>query len=287
MKKQISKSSRQNLNIVGWIPSSWFAIFLLFPILLTFVMSFLKRGTYGGVEWVFSFDNYLRAFDLIYLRIFSKSVGLASMTTLICLLIAYPLAWALVTLPAKRRHIFLVLLFVPFLTNMLIRIYALKVITAFDGPFVYLLSSLGLEVDPFTVSQNIYLVMYGMVTTYLPFMIFPLYSAMDRMNFSLIEASWDLGANQFQILFKVLIPSTFKAAIMGANLVFIPCLGEYLIPDLLGGAKTMLMGNLITEQFLKARDWPFGSALAMVLILLLVLFIFIMNKTQRTHDGKA
>ncbi len=277
----------KNMSFVAWIPSIWFGVFLLFPILMTFLMSFQKRGTYGGVEWVFNFENYIRAFDFIYLKIFWKSLLLSGSTTLICLMLAYPLAWALVTLPQRTRSLFLLLLIIPFLTNMLIRIYALKVITAFDGPFIALLVQVGVEVDRFTVSQNIWLVMYGMVTTYLPYMIFPLYAAMDRMNFSLVEAAQDLGACPRHVLFQVLIPNTYKAAITGASLVFIPCLGEYLIPDLLGGAKSMLMGNLITEQFLKARDWPFGSALAMILIFLLMIFIFISSRSKGSANGKA
>jgi spermidine/putrescine transport system permease protein len=276
---------KKKMNLIGLVPSFWFSIFLFFPILITLLMSFQKRGTYGGVDWVFNFDNYIRAFDLIYLKIFWKSLVLSGVTTMMCLILAYPLSWALVTLPQRKRAFFLLLLIIPFLTNMLIRIYALKIITAFDGPFIWVLSFLGLQVDPFKVSQNIYLVMYGMVTTYLPYMIFPLYAAMDRMNFSLIEAAEDLGASQFGILNDVLIPCTKSAALTGASLVFIPCLGEYLIPDLLGGAKSMLMGNLITEQFLKARDWPFGAALAMILIFILVVFIFLTRK--KDSHGEA
>jgi len=155
------------------------------------------------------------------------------------------------------------------LMNLIIRIYAIRFFVGFDGPLVQILQALSIPHDPYALSQNQFLVFYGMVSSYLPFMVFPLYGALEKFDFSLVEASYDLGGTPLQALWKILIPNTKTAIASGCLLVFVPTLGEFVIPDLLGGAKNMLAGNLITEQFLKARDWPFGSALSIVLILIL------------------
>lgn len=265
---------------------TWFLLFLIIPLFIVLFVSFLSRSPYGSIQYIFQVDNYLRVFQFVYLKIFASSLKLAFLTSLICLIIGFPLAWVIATAKPQNRPLLIFSLAIPFLTNLIIRIYAIKLFVGMDGPVQGILNFLGVQFDPFYFTQNETLVLYGMVTTYLPFMVFPLYAAFEKFNFSLVEAAMDLGASQFGVLFKVLIPNMKTAIVNGFILVFIPCLGEFVIPDLLGGAKNMLVGNLITEQFLKARDWPFGAALSMVLILILVLIPIILRKTflRNVHE---
>lgn len=252
---------------------AWLGALFAGPIAYLVVLSFARKGTYGGVEWVFGFQNYARSLDPLFLEILFRSVALAALTTLICLAIAIPLSWSLVTLPARSRGLWLSLLVVPFLMNLITRVYALKTVVSFDGglaEFLRWMAALtGSEFDAMALSQNQFLVFYGMVATYLPFMIFPIFVALEKFDFLQVEAAEDLGATSWGVLFKVLLPQLRPAIAAGMTMVFVPALGEFVIPDLLGGAKVMLAGNLITEQFLKSRDWPFGAALAVELILLM------------------
>lgn len=233
---------------------------MLIPIFIVLVYSFLSKGTYGNIIFDFSFANYKRASDLLYFRIFWNSIKLATLTTVSCLIIGYPMAYTLATAPAKFRHTLLILVIIPFWTNLVLRAYAIK----------FLLTR------QFGMSEGDLAVWLGMVTNYLPFMVIPLYVALEKFDFSLLEAARDLGASSVQSFRRVLLPLTKKAVITGCILVFIPALGEFVIPELLGGARTMLIGNLIAEQFLKARDWPFGSALS-ILLIAPVFFVLLLN----------
>lgn len=263
----VRSGTGSELSFLGYPVFVWFLFFVVAPLFLVVCLSFLQRGVYGGIEWQFSFQNYARVFNPVYLQIFLQSLRLSIVTALVCLVLAYPMAWAIAT--SRRRTFWIFALAVPFMTNLIIRVYAIRVFVGIDGPLQTLLQWIGFNFDPFIFSQNTVLVMYGMVTTYLPFMVFPLYAALEKFDFALVEAAQDLGASQTKTLFSVILPNTKLAAISGFALVFIPCLGEFVIPDLLGGAKSMLAGNLITEQFLKSRDWPFGAALSIMLILVL------------------
>jgi spermidine/putrescine transport system permease protein len=268
----------RELSVLGYPPFFWFLFFVVAPLSLVFVLSFLTRGVYGGFDWAFTTQNIQRVFEPVYLNIFLKSLRLSFFTAMACLVLAYPMAWAMATASESTRRIWILVLAVPFMTNLIIRVYAIKLFVGIGGPLQNFLTWAHIPYDPFALTQNPALVMYGMITTYLPFMVFPLYAALERFDFSLVEAAQDLGASQTKILFSVLIPNTSVAAVNGFTLVFIPCLGEFVIPDLLGGAKSMLIGNLITEQFLKSRHWPFGAALSVVLIGLLILIPFALRK---------
>jgi spermidine/putrescine transport system permease protein len=254
--------------------------------MLIAVTSLAHRGAYGVTEWSLSIENFLRALDPLYMRILGRSIWLASLTTGICLLIGIPVALTMATAKMSQRKALVFLLAVPFLANLIIRLYALKLFTSYDGALARLLQWLGISVDPFELSQNTALVFFGMLSTYLPFMVFPLYSALERFDFSLVEAAQDLGARWHQILLQVILPSLKTAMGSGVLLVFIPALGEFLIPDLLGGARTMLVGNLITEQFLKTRDWPFGSALAVIFIGLLLGGIAVFSRLSKKDSDR-
>jgi len=245
----------------------WLVTFLILPVLFVAVYSLLKRGAYGEIVWTLSLHNYTRAFDALYLGIFTKSLLLAALTTAVCMFMGFPLAYTIATASKSWRSLLLAMLMVPFLTNFVVRVYAIRAILGVEGPINSALIFSGLLTAPLVMTDSLFAVAVGMVTNYLPFMTLPIYVVLEGFDFSLLEAAQDLGARGWSVLFKVLLPMSRQGLVSGAILVFIPVLGEYMIPDLLGGARTMLLGNLITEQFLKARDWPFGAALAMILVL--------------------
>ncbi len=256
----------------------WLMFFMAAPLFLVIALGFFSRGEYGGVEAQLTLENFHRLFDPVYFTIFVRSITLSLVTALICLALSYPMAWAMASASQKWRLYFTVGLAIPFMTNLIIRVYAIKLCVGMDGPLQSLLTWLHISFDPYQISQNQTLVFYGMITSYLPFMVFPIYAALEKFDFSLVEAAEDLGASQLKVLFSVILPNTRTAAVNSFTLVFVPCLGEFVIPDLLGGAKTMLAGNLITEQFLKARDWPFGAALSLGLMTVLLVLPYLLRR---------
>ncbi len=255
---------------LGYPALVWFILFICGPLCLILITSVLTKGIYGGIEWKLTLDSYRRVQDPVYFEIFVKSLRLSVVTSILCLAIGYPMAWAMAAVSARYRNLLVVLMAIPFLMNLIIRVYAIRLFVGFDGPLLALLRSMGISHDPFAFSQNQTLVLYGMVTTYLPFMVFPLFAALEKFDFNLLEANYDLGGGHWTAFYRVLLPNTKAAIAGGILLVFIPTMGEFVIPDLLGGAKNMLVGNLITEQFLKSRNWPFGAALSVVLIVILM-----------------
>lgn len=266
-------------RILGLPALLWLLMFFVGPILYLIAMSFASKGVYGGLEWTLSFENYHRTFESIYLTIFFHSLELATTTTVLCFLLAVPLSWKIATLPSKRRGLWLTALSIPFLMNLITRIYALKTVVGFDGPLTAILKPLlGEQFDPLELSQNQPLVLYGMVASYLPFMLFPIYVALEKFDFHQVEAVYDLGGSSWRALLRVILPQLRPAIASGVVMVFVPALGEFVIPDLLGGARVMLSGNLITEQFLKSRDWPFGASLAVELIAFMALFTWLLTR---------
>ncbi len=263
----VRKRDRVQLSLlVG--PTALYLLFLfVIPLGIVFLYSFLKRGIYGQLVWEFSFQNYVRVVDPLYLSIFWRSSLLAFASTVGCLLLAYPFAYYIARRPSARtRNLLLVLVMIPFWTNFLIRTYAWRVILGNDGPINTLLLGLGVIGEPLTLIFTDGAVLVGLIYGYLPFMVLPLYAAIERIDFSLMEAAHDLYANGWKAFRKVLLPLTMPGVIAGSILVFIPSLGAFVTPDLLGGAKTVMIGNLIQGQFLTARDWPFGSAISMLLM---------------------
>jgi spermidine/putrescine transport system permease protein len=265
----------------------WFLWFLLIPLSFVLVYSLVSKGTYGGIVFRLTSDNYLRATDFIYLRIFWNSLKLATLTALSCLLIGYPMAYVMATVSPKIRSILLVSVVIPFWTNFVVRAYAIKVLFGQFGPVNHALMALGLFAEPVELVNNEFAVWLGMVTNYLPFMVLPLYVALEKFDFSLLEAAKDLGASPWNSLWRVLIPLTRPGIVTGVIFVFTPALGEFVIPDLLGGARTMLIGNLITEQFLKTRDWPFGSALSLLLIVTVMVSLVIYLRASSDEDERS
>jgi spermidine/putrescine transport system permease protein len=274
-------SDRSVVRFLGWAPLTWYVVFVAFPLLIVAATAFATRGLYGGIEWSFTAANFSRAFDPIYVSILLKSFTLSIGTTFACFVLGFPVAYSMATSTERMRNLLIMLIAIPFLTNLVIRICALKAFTSYDGPLATLLTWLHISFDPYALSQNGPLVAFGMVSTYLPSMVFPLYASLERFDFTLVEAAEDLGATFWQIGSRIVIPSLKAAMLSGVLLVFIPAMGEFLIPDLLGGAKVMLAGNLVSEQFLKARDWPFGAALSAILMILLSFVVIAVRRLEK------
>lgn len=260
-------------------------LFFLLPLFIMLLISFGQRATYGGLKpiedyWTYItsgtfFANYLRSAEPLYLQIYWRSFWMAVVTTVLCLLISYPIAYYIaVAAPPRRKNLLLGLVVVPFWTSFLIRTYAWMLILRSEGLINTVLLGSGATQQPLELLYNNFAVMIGLVYGELPFMILPLYASLEKLDLSLLEASTDLGANSVQTFFRVTVPMTMPGIVAGIVLVFIPSLGQFVVSDLLGGAKTILAGNLIQNQFAIARNKPFGSAIAfeltaLVLVLLL------------------
>ncbi len=250
------------------------------PQILMLVASLGRRSAYGGVIRDLSLANYVRALEPLYLRILAKSIGLAALTTLLCLAVAYPVAfWIGLRVSPRRRSALLVLVILPFWTSFLVRMYAWIFILRTEGLLNLLLGRFG--VAPLPLLYNDFAVLLGQVYGELPFMILPLYASLEKLDRSLLEAAADLGAAPLRALWRVTLPLTAPGIAAGCLLVFIPSLGSYLAPDLLGGGQTIYVGNLIQSQFAVARDMPFGSALSFLLSLTVLLLLFLFRRPLR------
>ena len=268
--------SARNHKLAFWLtfcpPTLWMLIFLLVPILIIGIFSFsAKQGLVDiSASWVL--DNYIRAFDPVYLSVFFKSIGIAALTTLICFLIGFPVAIGIASAPKSWKPVLLMIVVLPFWVNLLIRTYALIAVFRTRGFFNFSLewvaNLFGIPFEPFTLLYNDAAVILGLVYIHLPFMILPLYAGFEGFNKSLLEAASDLGAQQFKIITAIVLPIMAPSIISGCILVFIPALGSFLTPELLGGPSSQMIANVIERQFLAANDWPFGSALSMMLIYL-------------------
>jgi spermidine/putrescine transport system permease protein len=247
-------------------------ILVVLPLILVTILSFLSRGTYGQVEFKFNLTNYTRLFDPLYGKIVLFSLGVGMGTTVICLLVGYPLAYFLAHAPAKQRSLLLFLILLPFWTNFIIRIFAWMIILRSGGVLDSLLQWLHITQEPLNLLYTPTAVMIGMVYEYLPFVVLPLYTSLEKIENSLLEAAADLGAPPWKAFLRVTLPLSVPGMIAGTILTFIPAMGMFVVPDILGGAKTILIGNVIRNQFLTARDWPFGAAASMILMLLTMVF---------------
>ncbi|MDZ4393587.1 ABC transporter permease [Cypionkella sp.] len=251
-------------------------VFFLLPLLIIALFSFLTPGLYGGVEWAFYHWNYgrifgwaddiLEVYEPIYLQILMRSLGFAALTVLLCLLLCYPVAFWVSRLPSRWRMLFLFLITLPFFSSLIVRLYAWLLILKPSGILNTVLISVGVISEPLEILYTPAAVVLGMVYVMVPFMFLPLYSAVDNLDRALIEASMDLGATRLQTFVKVVLPQTLPGILGGAVIVFIPSVGNFIVPDVLGGAKGLMIGNLVEQQFLSARNWPFGSALSMIVM---------------------
>ena len=238
---------------------------LAVPLVIVCVYSFLTRGAYGGVEPPWTFENYSRLLDPLYGTIFARSFGIAAVATALCLALGFPLA-LFIARSGSRKNLYLSLVILPFWTSFLIRTYAWMFLLRDTGLINTLLQALGLIREPLPMLYNNGAVILGLVYGYLPFAVLPLYATVERLDPSLLEAAADLGARPITALARVTIPLSAPGIRAAAMLVFVPCLGTYLTSDLLGGSKTILIGNLVQNQFTASRDWPFGAAVSILLI---------------------
>jgi spermidine/putrescine transport system permease protein len=248
----------------------WLGLFFLIPLLLILAYSFGTSNVYGGITLGFNPGNYLRVFDPLYLEIIGRTFVIAAINTLICLALGYPLAYFIVFKGRRWRNVLILLVMVPFWTSLLIRAYAWVVILSGNGIANKALQFFGVTDEPLDLIFTTQAVMMGMVYSYLPFMVLPLYAALEKFDTRLKEAAQDLGASRWHTFWRVTFPLSMPGVIAGSILVFIPSAGEFVIPDLLGGSRTVMTGNLIQNQFLQARDWAFGSALSVMLAVLLL-----------------
>jgi spermidine/putrescine transport system permease protein len=252
----------------------WLALLLAAPLGVICAYSVLTRGAYGGVSPPWTAENYARFFDPLYAAILLRSLLMAAAATVLCLLLGFPLA-LFISRARERRSLYLFLVILPFWTSFLVRTYAWLFLLRDTGLINTVLLGAGLIREPLPLLYNNGAVLIGLVYGYLPFMILPLYATLERLDPALLEAAADLGANPWSTLLRVVIPLSGPGIRAGSILVFIPCAGAFLTPDLLGGGKTVMIGNLVQNQFTTARDWPFGSALSLALMAIVIVLVIL------------
>lgn len=282
MSKKLNLQNAIVTLIVGWL-----VLFVLIPNLMIIGTSFLTRDEANLIKFAFTFENYTRLLDPLYGKVMLHSFYMAIVATLICLVIGYPFAYIVAKIPEKWRPFMLFLIIVPFWTNSLIRTYGLKIVLGTQGILNQALMSLGLIDAPLRIMFTETAVMIGLVYILLPFMILPLYSAIEKLDGTYIEAARDLGTNKFQTLVRVILPLTMPGIIGGCLLVLLPALGMFYIADLLGGAKNLLIGNVIKSQVLNARDWPFGAATSIALTLAMAIMLYAYYRAGKLLNKKV
>ena len=250
---------------------------LVTPSVIILVYSFLTRGAYGGVERPFTLENYGRLFDPLYALIFVRSFWIAGVATALCLLLGFPLA-LFIARSGSRKNLYLSLVILPFWTSFLIRTYAWMFLLRDTGLINTVLQAMGVIREPLPMLYNDGAVILGLVYGFLPFTVLPLYATLERLDKSLLEAAADLGSRPWDTLWRVTVPLCMPGIKAGAILVFVPCLGTYLTSDLLGGSKTILVGNLVQNQFTASRDWPFGAAASLALIAVAMGLLFMVRR---------
>lgn len=291
------KQNRLHKWLIGGPPLAYLLVFFAAPVLIMVVASFRNPGEYSGLSPLFSeesgkldltTESYARFFsDFIYTELFLKSFAYAAVTTVVCLLIAYPLAMLIARSPKKHRDLLVLLVILPFWSNFLIRVYAWMIILGPQSVFVralnYFIGLFGFE--PVSLLYTPFAVIVGLVYVHLPFMVLPLYANLEKHDPALLDAAQDLGANAWRRFWRVTFPLSLPGVYAGAALVFIPALGIFAIPDILGGTEGIMIGNVIKQQFLDTRDWPFGSVLSMMLTVMAIVIAGLaafVGRRQRT-----
>lgn len=283
MKIKIFNFKQFSLGLI-WL---WLGIFSLIPITITFITSLLKHDINNLVIFKFTLDSYLQLFNSGFFKVIVQSFYLAISCTIICLLIGYPFAFIIARSKSRHKSLLLLLVIIPFWTSSLIRTYAIMAILKAKGLLNLALLSLGIIHQPLQMLYSYTAVLIGCVYDFLPFMILPLYANIEKLNSEYIEAARDLGANKFTTFVKIIIPLTMPGIIAGSLLVFLPSMTMFYIPVLLGGAKNILLGNLIESQFLAANNWPAGAAISIVITIMMCLFILIYWRASKTKDQQS
>ncbi len=265
IERQAARERRRRGLLLALPAYAYLVVFFALPLVAVGVFSFATRNRFGGVdlaEW--NLDSYRKLGEEIVFNVVARSVGLALITTVICLVVGYPFAYFLATRSPRVRNVMLVLVLIPFWTNFLVRNYAWRLLLGNDGPVSQLSEALGF--GEVRILFTPLAVVIGLIYSFLPFMILPLYASLERIDWKLVEAGRDLYATGWQSIRKIVLPLSLPGVIAGSILVFVPSLGAYVTPEILGGAKTTLLGSYIVSQFLTARNWPAGASLSMVLL---------------------
>ena len=254
---------------------AWIFIFLILPCILIISLSFFERGIYGGIDYNFNFENYSRVVEFTYLKILLNSSKIAFLSGFFAVLFGYPAAYFIYKAPAKYQIALLFLVMLPFWSNYLIRTYAWMVLLNNQGLINTILINLNIIKEPLNILYTEFSVIIGLIYNYLPFVILSIYSSISKLDHNLIEASKDLGGSSIKTFFLVTLPLTLPGVAAGFIFVFVLSIGNFITPDLLGGGKFLMIGNLIYDQFLSARDWPFGASLSFVLISIMLFLLFL------------
>jgi len=283
-KKEKKKKSKSKLWMTVAPLYIFTILFVVGPLIYMLNLSFMTRAEVWGVVKKFTFDNYLKIFEPVYLDTFIESLKLSLATTLITLVVGYPFGYFMAKLSAKWKKIMMLLVVVPFWTNALIRMYGWIIIFRSNGLLDKALIGIGMTEKPLKLLYSYPAVLVGMVYSLLPFMILAIYSVAEKMDWSYIEAARDLGASRLQAFLTITVKLTLPGILSGVVLVFIPSMGLFFISDILGGGKIMLVGNLIRDQLFTTRDWPFAAALSVVLMILTSLIIMLYRKITHVRD---
>lgn len=275
-KKRMTADKKAGITMVTPI-AVWLIVLLMVPVIYVLFISFMTRGTYGNIVLKPTLDNYAMILNSTYLKIVLNSLKIALAGTFLCILIAYPVAYFMAK-HSKKAGLLILLIMLPFCTSSLVRNYSWVVLLNTSGIVNSFLMKIGLISTPIQFLYNDAMVMVGLVYAFMPFAVLPIYSSIEKIDWSLLEAAKDLGAKPKQVFWKVTLPMTSSGIFAAVIQVFIPSLGIYFISDLLGGGNSMMIGNLIRNQFLQSNNWPFGAALSIVLILVTLIILFIYTK---------
>lgn len=293
----IALRRRTQLALLIGPVSLFLAVFFLGPLGIMIVTSFLAPGLYGGVEWTWYPHNYGRIlgfadpmfedFDPVYISIFFRSLKIAALTVVATLLVCYPAAFCISRLSERWKNFCLFLITLPFFTSLIVRLFIWVLILRQTGLVNGVLLGTGLIARPLELIYTDGAIILGMVYIFIPFMFMPVYASVEKLDWTLVRASLDLGAGPIRTFLRIILPLTAPGIAGGALIVFIPALGNFVVPAVLGGAKVMMLGNLIEQQFLSARNWPFGSALAMMVmsVMLVLLFVHVILSGRRGFDA--
>lgn len=271
------------LSMIGPV-GLWVLVLVFIPMIYIIIMSFLTRGTYGGIVFKISIDGYNTLFDPMYMEVIVKSVMISVRTTVMCILIGYPFAYYIAKRPAKKATMLILLLMVPFWTSGLVKTYSWILLLNATGIVNDILIFFHLVKEPVQFLYNDYAVTLGLLYGFLPYAVLPMYSSIEKLDKSLLEASSDLGAQPVRTFFRVTLPLTAPGIFASVILVFIPSLGAYFTADALGGGTSLLIGNLIRNLFTVSKNWPFGAALSVILVLFTVVLLFLYSRVGNMDE---
>ncbi|WP_255298471.1 ABC transporter permease [Brevibacillus dissolubilis] len=264
----------------------WLTLFFLFPLMIIVLLSFFQRGLYGDIIYEWTLANYARFFEPLYLHIFFDTIIISVLTTCCCLILGYPLSYMISRMSSSWQNIWLLLVMIPFWINFLVRSYAWVIILRSQGLLNTLLLQLGLIDQPLSLLYNPTAVLIGLVYTLLPFMVLPIYVSLEQLDRRKLEAAYDLGATPSRAFWHITVPLTLPGIVTGSILVFVGTIGMFVVPEIMGGAKSSMLGNVIQNQFLSARDWPFGSTLSIMVILFSLILIYLYNRAVQAQQDE-